>query len=65
MKNNEGLNLFFFLLSFTLGLTLVKHIDFKNFTLKDPVLDILYIIVFVISIYIIIKDYTKRPKTEK
>ena len=65
MKNNEGLNLFFALIAFTLGLTLVKHIDFKNFTLKDPVLDILYIIVFVISIYIIIKDYTKRPKTEK
>lgn len=62
MENKKGINLFFALIAFTLGLTLAKHIDFKNFTLKEPVLDILYIIVFAISIYFIIKDYTKRPK---
>lgn len=62
MKNNKGINLFFALIAFTLGLTLFKHVDFKNFTLKEPVLDILYIIVFAISIFFIIKDYTKRPK---
>ncbi len=59
MTSKKGINLFFVLIAFTLGLTLVKHIDFKNLTLKDPVLDILYIIVFVISIYFIIKDYKK------
>jgi hypothetical protein len=62
MKNKKGINIFFAFIAFTIGLTLLKHIDFKNFTLKDPYLDILYIIVFVISIYIIIKDYTKRTK---
>ena len=63
MENKNGINLFFALIAFTLGLTLVKHIDFKNLTLKEPVLDILYIIVFVISIYFIIIDNIKRPKT--
>ncbi len=63
MENKKEINVFFALIAFTLGLTLVKHIDFKNLTLKEPVLDILYIIVFVISIYFIIKDNIKRPKT--
>ncbi|GAB3720548.1 hypothetical protein [Flavobacterium koreense] len=62
MENKKGINLFFALIAFTIGLTLFKHIDLKNFTLKEPVLDILYIIVFVMSIYFIIKDYTKRTK---
>lgn len=38
-------NWFFAFIAFTLGLTLFKHIDFKNFTFKDPALDILYLIV--------------------
>jgi len=61
MESKKGINIFFALIAFVLGLTLFKHIDFKNFSLKDPLLDILYIIVFVISIYLIIKDYKKRP----
>ncbi len=62
MENKKGLNWFFVFIAFTLGLTLIKHIDFKNLTLKEPALDILYIIVFLISIFLIIKDYPKRPK---
>ena len=44
MENKKGINWFFALIAFTLGLTLFKHIDFKNLTLKDPLLDILYIL---------------------
>jgi len=40
---------------------LYKHIDFKNLTLKEPYLDILYIIVFLLSIFLILKDLKKRP----
>jgi hypothetical protein len=60
MDNKKGMNWFFAFIAFTLGLTLIKHIDFKNLTLKEPVLDILYIIVFAIAIYIIIKDLKKN-----
>lgn len=60
MESKKEINLFFVLIAFILGLTLFKHIDFKTFTLKDPVLDILYIIVFIISIYLLIKGYKKR-----
>ena len=60
MDNKKGMNWFFAFIAFTLGLTLNKHIDFKNLTLKEPALDILYIIVFIISIYIIVKDLIKN-----
>lgn len=62
MDNKKGMNWFFAFIAFTLGLTLIKHIDFKNLTLKEPALDILYIIVFTISIFIIIKDLKKENK---
>ncbi|ELY2010907.1 hypothetical protein SL057_001962 [Flavobacterium psychrophilum] len=62
MDNKKGMNWFFVFIAFTLGLTLIKHIDFKNLTLKEPVLDVLYIIVFLISIYLIIKDLKKRSE---
>jgi nicotinamide riboside transporter PnuC len=62
MDNKKGMKWFFALIAFTLGLTLIKHIDFKTLTLKEPVLDILYIIVFIISIYLIIKDLKNTDK---
>jgi hypothetical protein len=62
MESKKGINWFFALIAFVLGLTLKKHIDFKNFTLKEPILDILYIIVFILSIYFIIKDYKKTSE---
>ena len=62
MENIKGLNWFFVFIAFTLGLTLFKHIDFKNFTLKDPALDILYLIVFVLSIYFLIKGNNQPEK---
>jgi len=62
MENKKGINWFFAFIAFTLGLTLYKHIDFKNLTLKEPYLDILYSIVFLVSIFLIIKDIKKRPE---
>jgi hypothetical protein len=59
MGKKNGLNWIFVFIAFILGLTLIKHIDFKTLTLKESVLDILYIIVFAISIFIIIKDLKK------
>ncbi len=55
MERKKGMNWFFALIAFTLGLSLIKHIDFKSLTFKEPALDTLYIILFVISIYVIFK----------
>lgn len=65
MDNKKGMNWFFAFIAFTLGLTLIKHIDFKNLTLKEPLLDILYIFVFIISIYLMIKDLKKTQTNKK
>lgn len=62
MENKKGVNWFFAFIAFTLGLTLFKHIDFKTFTLKDPVLDVLYLIVFVLSIYFMLKGKNQSEK---
>ena len=62
MKNTKGINLFFAFIAFILGLALLRHIDFKNFTVKQPVLTALYFIVFVIAILLLIKDYRKPPQ---
>ena len=51
----------FAIIAFLLGLALYKHIDFKNLTLKEIPLDVLYIIVFIIYIFFIIKDIISRP----
>ena len=62
MENKKGINWFFAFIAFTLGLTLFKHIDFKTFTLKDPILDVLYLIVFVLSIYFMLKGNNQSEK---
>ncbi|MFE3869172.1 hypothetical protein ACFX5E_13985 [Flavobacterium sp. LS2P90] len=62
MENKKGINWFFACIAFTLGLTLFKHIDFATFTLKDPAIDILYLIVFVLSIYFMLKGKNQPEK---
>ena len=56
MESKKGINFFFALIAVILGWTLFKHIDFRNFTLQDPMLDVLYFIVLVIAVYLLIKD---------
>lgn len=62
MENKKGINWFFAFIAFTLGLTLFKHIDFATFSLKDPVLDVLYLIVFVLCIYFMLKGNNQPEK---
>lgn len=60
MEKKNGINFFLAFIIIILGWTLFKHIDFKNFTLKDPLLDILYAIVLIIAIFFLLKD-RRRP----
>lgn len=64
MNTKKELNWFFVIIIFVLGLTLTKHIDFKNLTLKDPALDIIYIVVLIISVYLVIKDRKNQNQDE-
>lgn len=64
MQPKRGINFFFVVIAFTIGLTLWKDIDFKNRTLEDPAIDILYIIVLAALIFMILKDLS-RPKNKQ
>lgn len=62
MESKKGVNLTFVIIAFILGLTLFNHFDFKTYRFKMPALDILFLIVFIIAIYLLIKDYKKQPE---
>ncbi|MBY0542371.1 MAG: hypothetical protein K2P75_03145 [Sphingobacteriaceae bacterium] len=62
MENKKGLNFFFLIIAIILGSVLFKQFDFKNLKFEKPELAILYLIVFVASIYFLIKDYKKKPE---
>lgn len=62
MENKKGLNFFFLIIAIILGSVLFKQFDFKNLKFQEPELAILYLIVFVASIYFLIKDYKKKPE---
>jgi hypothetical protein len=63
MKKLKTINPFWAFIAIILGGTLFKHVNFTSFKLADPYFDIVYFIVFVLSIYFLIKDY--RSKTQK
>lgn len=62
MDNQKGVNLIFILMAFVLGTTLLKHFNFQTLAFKMPVLDIIFLIAFIVSIYLIVVKYKKRTK---
>ena len=62
MENKKGINFFFGIIAIILGSAIYKQFDFENIKFEKPALATLYIIVFIASIYFIIKDYKKRPE---
>jgi hypothetical protein len=55
MKNKFGFNFFWAMIAFTLGLALLREFDFNTFTFRKTVLGILYLLVFIVSIYMTFK----------
>lgn len=62
MENKKGLSFTFGIIAIILGVTLFKQFDFENLKFEKPALAIVYIIVFLFSIYILMKNYKKRPE---
>lgn len=59
MKNIKLPNFFFTVIAIILGPALYQQFDFENQSFENPALAILYAIVFIGSIYGIIKNYRK------
>lgn len=62
MENKKSINFFFLMIAIILGSTIYKQFDFEHLKFENPALAIIYIVVFVASIYFLIKDYRNPPK---
>ena len=62
MENKKAPNFFFGLIATILGVTLFKHFDFQNLKFEKPALDVVYLVVFSISVYYVGKKFKKQRK---
>ena len=63
MENKNNVPVFTFsIVAIILGVVLYKQFDFNTLTFEKPALAIVYIIVFVFSIFVLIKNYKKRSE---
>jgi len=62
MKNKKTPNFFLIVVAIILGQALFKQFDFENLKFDNPTLSFIYIIVFVVSIYLLVKKDKNRPE---
>lgn len=60
MENKKVLVFAFSIIAIILAVVLFKQFDFENLKFEKPALAVVYIIVFVFSIYVLIKNFNKR-----
>ena len=60
MENKKPITFVFWIIAIILGVILFKQFDFQNFKFKKPILAALYCIVFVFSVYYLIKNSKKK-----
>ncbi len=62
MKNKIGFNFLFAIIAFTVGLALSSEFDFQTFTFRKTALGILYLLVFIVSLYLAFKKKSQSIK---
>lgn len=60
MENKKPMLFVFWVIAIILGVTLFKQFDFKTFKFEKPALDFIYLVVFLFSVFIIIKNSKKK-----
>jgi len=60
MENKKSMLFVFWVIAIILGVVLFKQFDFKTFTVEKPALAIVYLVVFVFSVYYIIRNSKKE-----
>lgn len=61
MDKKKGINFFMVIIAIVTGSKLYQHIDFKNMKMEKPALDIIYLVAFLMSVIVLIKDFTRKP----
>jgi hypothetical protein len=59
MKDKVGFNLFFAMIAFVLGMSVVREFDFQNFVFRKKVLGFLYLVTFIGSLILTFKKEKK------
>ncbi|OXB22737.1 hypothetical protein B0A80_14650 [Flavobacterium tructae] len=59
MENQKASSFVFSIIAIILGVVLYKQFDFEKLTFEKPTLAVLYIIVFLFSVFILIKNAKK------
>jgi Ca2+/Na+ antiporter len=60
MENRKPVSFTLLVVAIILGVILFKQFDFKTLRFEQPALAVIYLIVFVVSVYFLIK----RPKNQ-
>lgn len=60
MENKNNSSFILVIVALILGSTLFKHFDFENLRFRQPWLDALYLVTFVVTIYFLIRNYRKK-----
>jgi hypothetical protein len=63
MEQRKGLNFFFTIIAIIVGGSLIKEYDVEKRTFEKPLLGLIYLLTFLFSVFITIKDLRKRPNT--
>lgn len=62
MENNKAPVFTLTIVAIIVGVALFKQVDFKNFKVENVGLSIIYLITFVGSVYVLIKNRRNQPK---
>jgi hypothetical protein len=62
MESKKPLLFVFWVIAIILGITLYKQFDFENLKFEKPALAIVYFVVFVFSVYYLVKNSKKQSE---
>lgn len=63
MEKKKAPNFIIVIIAIIVGSALYKQIDFENLTVEKPALSIIYLIVFLATVYMLVKS--KKSESEK
>jgi positive regulator of sigma E activity len=61
MENKNAPTFTLTIVAIIVGAALYKQFDFQTLTFQKPALAIVYMLVFVFSVYVLIRNYRKQP----
>ncbi len=64
MKNKKITNFYLIIVALGEGFAINQQFDYKNLKFKNPALAVIFIVVFVLAIYLLIKDYIKPTQND-